>query len=638
MNKGWNFPSNDNGCVNGISDAGIETFKGTLFQSLAKEICQNSLDARKDSTKPVKIDFCLSEINTSDIPGFNRLQEVFILSEKYWGKDEESNGNEKAVMFYKKGLDILNSKKINILRISDFNTTGLTGSQKEKNSPWISLVKSKGVSEKTGTAGGSYGIGKNAPFANSEIRTVFYSTLDENGIQAYQGVAKLASFAEEKKEMFLRKKKLITQGEGFYGNIEDNSPIFSSFSLEKFVRDEVGTDIYILGFIKDGSWKNEMIKATLNSYLLSIYTNDLEVKIDNVLINKLNLETLIQEYADDLTKEYYQVLCSQNTVHKEINFADLGNITLDILIDRNLKKRKVLMARGNGMKIFDKNRISASMQFAGICILKDKRVDEYFRSMESPQHDKWEPDRHKEDRKEAKKREKELSKLIKDEIKELGASTILDEMDAVGASEYLPDEVMDTTLKGENTQESLLNKVSNISNLKKIDILKSNLKGNQIIDEKYEGNDTIWGNLSDDGDLIANKNHNNNSGNKNFNVYEYFGIASDKNEVLLKNPTKIETLKFRLFIYNQEENQYKLSFVPKVNSKKAYIQIYLTGDQGRESATIKKAYDINKNILKYRNDKIYIGDLMANQKYSIIYTIDSDEPCSMEVDIHGYNK
>ena len=211
-------------------------------------------------------------------------------------------------------------------------------------------------------------------------------------------------------------------------------------------------------------------------------------------------------------------------------------------------------------------------------------------------------------------------------------------MDAVGASEYLPDEVMDTTLKGENTQESLLNKVSNISNLKKIDILKSNLKGNQIIDEKYEGNDTIWGNLSDDGDLIANKNHNNNSGNKNFNVYEYFGIVSDKNEVLLKNPTKIETLKFRLFIYNQEENQYKLSFVPKVNSKKAYIQIYLTGDQGRESATIKKAYDINKNILKYRNDKIYIGDLMANQKYSIIYTIDSDEPCSMEVDIHGYNK
>ena len=37
-------------------------------------------------------------------------------------------------------------------------------------------------------------------------------------------------------------------------------------------------------------------------------------------------------------------------------------------------------------------------------------------------------------------------------------------------------------------------------------------------------------------------------------------------------------------------------------------------------------------------DSIYIGDLIANQKYTIIYSIDNDELCSMEVSIHGYNK
>ena len=43
MNLGWNFPSNNNGTILGIGEAGIETFKGNLLGSLAREICQNSL-------------------------------------------------------------------------------------------------------------------------------------------------------------------------------------------------------------------------------------------------------------------------------------------------------------------------------------------------------------------------------------------------------------------------------------------------------------------------------------------------------------------------------------------------------------------------------------------------------------------
>lgn len=41
----WNFPSNNYGQIFGIADSGIETFKGTPIKSLAREICQNSLDA-----------------------------------------------------------------------------------------------------------------------------------------------------------------------------------------------------------------------------------------------------------------------------------------------------------------------------------------------------------------------------------------------------------------------------------------------------------------------------------------------------------------------------------------------------------------------------------------------------------------
>ena len=48
----WNFPGNQDGQVKGVADAGIENFNGTELSSLARENCQNSLDATLDDTDP----------------------------------------------------------------------------------------------------------------------------------------------------------------------------------------------------------------------------------------------------------------------------------------------------------------------------------------------------------------------------------------------------------------------------------------------------------------------------------------------------------------------------------------------------------------------------------------------------------
>ena len=82
-----------------------------------------------------------------------------------------------------KGVFYISIKEIekdtcNVLRISDYNTTGLLGSREPINTDWTNLTKSSGASDKKGTAGGSYGIGKFAPFACSFFSTVFYSTFD----------------------------------------------------------------------------------------------------------------------------------------------------------------------------------------------------------------------------------------------------------------------------------------------------------------------------------------------------------------------------------------------------------------------------------------------------------------------------
>ena len=48
----WNFPGNQDGQVKGVADAGIENFNGTELSSLARENCQNSLDAALDDSNP----------------------------------------------------------------------------------------------------------------------------------------------------------------------------------------------------------------------------------------------------------------------------------------------------------------------------------------------------------------------------------------------------------------------------------------------------------------------------------------------------------------------------------------------------------------------------------------------------------
>ena len=91
----WSFPSNNGGDVNGISNAGIETFQGTRIKSLAREICQNSLDARVDQARPVVVEFSSFKLERDKIPGIDSLQEAFNRGYDFW----KCQNSKKAVDF-----------------------------------------------------------------------------------------------------------------------------------------------------------------------------------------------------------------------------------------------------------------------------------------------------------------------------------------------------------------------------------------------------------------------------------------------------------------------------------------------------------------------------------------------------------
>lgn len=636
MAIGWNFPDNNNGEIVGIGEAGIETFKGSLFSSLAREICQNSLDARVNNTKSVRVEFKLNNIKREHIHGIEDLTEAVKLCKEYWQE------NKKTGDFFTNAIKVCHSDKLRVLRISDYNTTGLTGSDKIKSSPWQDLVKSSGVSNKSGELGGSFGIGKSAPFACSDLRTIFYNTLDINGLKAYQGVAKLVSFQYPDKQRFLTTQKgEITQGKGYYGETTNNSAVKEIINLDGYKRAEVGTDVYILGFINHSEWKSEVIKSVIDGYLISILQNDLEVLVDNTPINSKTINDLIEKLKEDLplAYNYYQVLTDENTVCIKEDFEGFGELELRVLIQKNFR-RKVLMARNNGMKIFDKNNISGTIPFAGVCILKDKKLNGYFRQMENPQHNNWEPDRFSEDeklKKQAKKMKTALFKFIKDKILEIGKSTVLDEMDALGVGEFIPDIDVSEGKEGNKT-ESINNEIKDYTPIEKSKNIKVD-KGTQFIaDTNVESEDFEFGNIDSDGNLPTTEYEHGNGTRRDGNDGNEDGTGrlSDNGQTPMKKSVLIKPLKLRLFMSDSKNKTYKLTFTTDKSAKDAYIELSLSGEQSDTNVEVRDAKLPNGTILMHKSNRIFIGNLKENNSYSVLYSIKYNEMCSMGVVVHGY--
>ena len=615
----WNFPNNNDGKISGISEAGIETFRGDLLKSLAKEICQNSLDAIAESKDKVLVEFELYELPFKNDERIIGLKEYFKLAKEYWQE------NEKTIRILEKAEKNFERDRIRILRISDYNTTGLIGSDKKKNSTWNNLVKSSGVSDKTGSSGGSYGIGKSAPFACSDLRTVFYNTLDINGLKAFQGVANLVSFEKEKDK--------TTQGTGYYGNSEDNTAIRNMEFFGSYVRKECGTDIYVVAFLDDEEWEKKIIEAILENFLIAILKNNIEIKVGKTLINKESLNSLMEEHKDNilLTYNYYQVLMENNSKVMEFSLRDLGIFKLYLSIKKDFK-RSILISRSNGMKIFDKKGISSSIQFSGVCILEDEKINSYFREMETPQHNNWETDRHR-NPKEAEKVKKEFFRILKEKVLEKGRETITDEMDAVGMGEYLPD-IQDTNTDSENKKENIENvkKKFEYNKVTTLEVAENNII--KVLDAEEQ---SYINELDEDGEVedeISSENYINTSDER-----EVIGTGNSREGDKIENSkfSYISPLNIRIFkVSNEdEENIYKMVFSIDRDTKNIVITVSIAGEQGNIPIIIKNAKDGNGKILKSRYNKIEMEDLSKATRYSILFSLNDSENYPVEVKLYG---
>ncbi len=637
----WNFPAVAGGNINSINNAGLETFRENPIDALTREICQNSLDAVKDPEEPVIVSF--NKFTTNELPGKEELMDAFQKAKGTW-----EGRNAKSESFIEQALHILEKDNIDFLRISDFNTVGLKGARDaELGSPWSSLIREAGSSNKKDDSGGSFGIGKAAPFLNSNLRTLFYSSYDDEGYQSHVGVANIMSFHKVDNR--------ITLGNGYYTNSDESKAIEGLLHLDpQFKRDETGTDIFLTSFRELEDWKEEMIYSVLKNFFLTVYQNQLVVRVDDIELNQENIGEFMANLEDtkdnQILKQYFELLSSEKTVRipypaksykKGISFEE-GEAELLLMGGEDLNRR-VLMTRKTGMRIFEQKNISGSISFTGLLMMKGKNMNKIFKEMENPAHDDWHSNRYEEDPKLANKIYADLRRFIRDQVKEIFQQNKTDKMDAVGLSDFLPNKNLVTEDEKEEKESIQSRMKSMVSKEKKQPASRpyefsgddSTKTEEQILGESglstgnqpggTEGDegsgDSSGGDTSEPGGP---------SGVNPDDEGAHDSKAKEKNtSVPIKNQQKY-------ICANKQDGQYRFAITPEKEVQEGYLKFKVMGEQTDNKLPIKQAAfnDSNITIEKVKEDTIYFKTSQKTTNLNVDVQVEYSEYCVMEVGVY----
>lgn len=643
--KKWRFIPNQNSTIVGINDAGIETFTANMNRSLVREIIQNSLDARiPNSKEPVTVEFQLFELDRNQIPDVENLHSVI-------RKCRDSNQDEPdAYKFFENAHKILSESKISVLRISDHNTIGLEGSDTcEKGTSWSRLVKENGSSNKGQNSGGSFGIGKSAAFACSDLRTVFYSSLDKNHLKSNFGVAKLVSYQDETMGW--------TTGVGYYSEDERfvAIPELARFD-SSYERRDSGTDIYVLGMHTSAEFRNAFVQAVLLDFLVSLVKGKLIVNIQGEIIDKKSLPKYMAELnpyqSEDIKAllDYYHLLTSPDPKILKITldskkygakygFKD-GECTL-YLKESEGYNRKVLITRSAGMRILEQNRISGSIEFTGVLIIEGMKMNETFKAMEVPSHDAWEPGRCRGEEKYYTNVLNDMKKYVKACVKDSFGKISSDSIDAIGASDFLPDRI-------EENEETRLQKNDLSSRIKKLlgKSIEPTKKKARMIDltesEVEKNNSGGSGPGEGPGPKLGEGPH----------PGPGAGIepgADQGSNSKLNDTKKGEKVKYkeipvkkRLMCKNFNEGKYVLSFMSPSKASNGKLKFSLSGEQSDFELPIRDAKIVSgangTTIAQTIGNTIYLNNLLKGDQIKIEVEVDFDSYCMMEVEYYANKK
>ena len=110
------FPLLNGGKVQGLNEAGIETFEGEFQKHIVRECGQNAADEKREGQTRVELRIRLHQIQSNEIPGLSALRDSVVSASRFW--EEDSKTNE----FCGKALSWTSGDTVAVLEVADFGT------------------------------------------------------------------------------------------------------------------------------------------------------------------------------------------------------------------------------------------------------------------------------------------------------------------------------------------------------------------------------------------------------------------------------------------------------------------------------------------------------------------------------------
>ena len=312
-------------------------------------------------------------------------------------KDATSSGGSEELHFYKKAVKMLRERTIRVLGIVDKNTTGLTDDK------WEALVYKEGTPHKRGmsAAGGSFGIGKNAPYLVSGLKTVCYSTryLDRGRQENFIARCKISAHPDP------RQPRTTLQHIGFGTKTPTKrgcralptrgKAIHSSFRL-----DDVGSGIFILGFEPlHHNWVEKAKRAVACNFFAAIHEKKLRIHIDTQeSVHEITHETLDDVFEKTARREparhYYHLIRSADS-GAEIQ-GEIGKFSMLLDVGKEDYPNRIAYVNRRGMLVTDVKQYKSNpfhvsvgvgwAKYVAVLRAADDKTDEQIRKMEPPNH------------------------------------------------------------------------------------------------------------------------------------------------------------------------------------------------------------------------------------------------------------
>jgi len=436
----------------GFSSGSNTSFVKT-YVNFIREFFQNTLDQRKKGLE-AKVNIKLEDISPDIFPEITKYKKIL---EQCKGSTKQ----EPALRFFEKCLELIENKKIPVLKVSESNTSGMIYEEDKEECNWYTFLRSSGLSLKGAGQGGSYGVGKTAIWNLSFFRTIFISSYFNNANDfIFQGKT---DFIDYKKAAGERYSGKVYYGENKKRPIKDENEINIFYRRKK----EDGTTFFIPfpKFSSDENWQEIFIRVLLNFFWYAIYKKELEVNVEGVCLNSSTLDKYMHDYfsiddPDDGNIEqdwnplpYYYAVSKykendpNHYFFQKTDFPTLGEGRIYIMTDPKFVS-KIVYLRNNHMVIqkLYKGRLS-NKPFAAVFITDNQDGSDLLRQMESPEHDKWSEAYAKERYGgelpyKFKKIQKELTGFISDKIKSTSEINSQDIEDIRGMEEFITTDVI----------------------------------------------------------------------------------------------------------------------------------------------------------------------------------------------------